>query len=467
MTMINIPAQPDTELLPTPSLPAEDSQPAQPGEGPNGLPTPSLPGSSVISFRCPLGYTPKVEPTVLKTAACEDPAITVIIPVFNVEDYLGECLDSILNQSVRNIEVICINDGSMDGSLELAEDEESADYSSRSTDPVRMYLKEIGKVPLLSADEEIRLAQAMSAGNAAKQELEDNEDLTDERRAELKLALKKGEKAKQSLAEANLRLVVSIAKRYVGRGMLFLDLIQEGNLGLIKAVEKFDYTKGYKFSTYATWWIRQAITRAIADQARTIRIPVHMVETINKVIRVSRQLLQELGIELLTYTKSIGPIEINPSAFDREAILSTPTCMPDYQASQKAETYLEQCMKNMDSAGGVIECRVTGLPAGLGEPVFDKLDACLAKAILSIGAIKAFEIGDGFRVSTSNGSLNNDAFVIENGKISKKTNHAGGILGGISDGSELILRAYVKPTPSIFSEQETINREGENVKIKI
>ena len=137
-------------------------------------------------------------------------------------------------------------------------------------DPVRMYLKEIGKVPLLSADEEIELAQRMEDGD---------------------------EDAKKRLAEANLRLVVSIAKRYVGRGMLFLDLIQEGNLGLIKAVEKFDYRKGYKFSTYATWWIRQAITRAIADQARTIRIPVHMVETINKLIRVSRQLLQELGRE--------------------------------------------------------------------------------------------------------------------------------------------------------------------------
>jgi RNA polymerase primary sigma factor len=139
-------------------------------------------------------------------------------------------------------------------------------------DPVRMYLKEIGKVPLLSGDEEIDLARRMEEGD---------------------------QEAKKSLAEANLRLVVSIAKRYVGRGMLFLDLIQEGNLGLIKAVEKFDYTKGYKFSTYATWWIRQAITRAIADQARTIRIPVHMVETINKLIRVSRQLLQEHGREPL------------------------------------------------------------------------------------------------------------------------------------------------------------------------
>ncbi|MCI8943152.1 MAG: RNA polymerase sigma factor RpoD [Oscillospiraceae bacterium] len=164
-------------------------------------------------------------------------------------------------------------------------------------DPVRMYLKEIGKVPLLSPEEEIDLAQKMSSGNLAQEQLDSAEEgsLSTEETAQLKALLKEGEKAKQKLAEANLRLVVSIAKRYVGRGMLFLDLIQEGNLGLIKAVEKFDYTKGYKFSTYATWWIRQAITRAIADQARTIRIPVHMVETINKVIRVSRQLLQELG----------------------------------------------------------------------------------------------------------------------------------------------------------------------------
>ena len=171
-------------------------------------------------------------------------------------------------------------------------------------DPVRMYLKEIGKVNLLSPDEEVQLAQDMGAGDAAKARLAEIEAaekkgepivLTPEEEKALKKDIKRGEAAKQRLAEANLRLVVSIAKRYVGRGMLFLDLIQEGNLGLIKAVEKFDYTKGYKFSTYATWWIRQAITRAIADQARTIRIPVHMVETINKVIRVSRQLLQELG----------------------------------------------------------------------------------------------------------------------------------------------------------------------------
>ena len=174
----------------------------------------------------------------------------------------------------ENIERIGIEIvGNMDEELEeIKAEEEEIDISVPEgisfDDPVRMYLKEIGKVPLLSADEEIELAQRMHDGDEA---------------------------AKKRLAEANLRLVVSIAKRYVGRGMLFLDLIQEGNLGLIKAVEKFDYHKGYKFSTYATWWIRQAITRAIADQARTIRIPVHMVETINKLIRVSRQLLQELG----------------------------------------------------------------------------------------------------------------------------------------------------------------------------
>ncbi len=175
-------------------------------------------------------------------------------------------------------------------------------------DPVRMYLKEIGKVPLLSAEDEIEFALKMEAGVVAQEKIailekrignvdEAEEAEIREEIKSLKEELEAGDEAKKRLAEANLRLVVSIAKRYVGRGMLFLDLIQEGNLGLIKAVEKFDHRKGFKFSTYATWWIRQAITRAIADQARTIRIPVHMVETINKLIRVSRQLLQELGRE--------------------------------------------------------------------------------------------------------------------------------------------------------------------------
>ena len=168
-------------------------------------------------------------------------------------------------------------------------------------DPVRMYLKEIGKVPLLTADQEVELATVMSAGREAEarvaQAEADGKTLPEAEMAELKKQIKAGEKAKQQLAEANLRLVVSIAKRYVGRGMLFLDLIQEGNLGLIKAVEKFDYTKGYKFSTYATWWIRQAITRAIADQARTIRIPVHMVETINRMRQATNQLVYQNGHE--------------------------------------------------------------------------------------------------------------------------------------------------------------------------
>ena len=191
----------------------------------------------------------------------------------------AEQFEQILDfMEAHNIDVLRISDDDDDDDIILSEEDEveveqidlSVPDGISIEDPVRMYLKEIGKVPLLSAEEEIELAKRMELGDMV---------------------------AKQRLAEANLRLVVSIAKRYVGRGMLFLDLIQEGNLGLIKAVEKFDYRKGYKFSTYATWWIRQAITRAIADQARTIRIPVHMVETINKLIRVSRQLLQELGRE--------------------------------------------------------------------------------------------------------------------------------------------------------------------------
>ena len=178
---------------------------------------------------------------------------------------------------------------------------EAANVTMLTGDPVRMYLKEIGKVPLLSAAEEIDLAMKIEAGVAAAAELdkaeEDGRELERREKRRLGRVEQVGIDAKQQLIEANLRLVVSIAKRYVGRGMLFLDLIQEGNLGLIRAVEKFDYTKGFKFSTYATWWIRQAITRAIADQARTIRIPVHMVETINKLVRIQRQLLQELGRE--------------------------------------------------------------------------------------------------------------------------------------------------------------------------
>ena len=184
-------------------------------------------------------------------------------------DYLEKNNIDVLKLQESDDDVLLPEDEDME-EIELDKIDLSVPDGVSIDDPVRMYLKEIGKVPLLTAEEEIELAKKMEQGD---------------------------QEAKKRLAEANLRLVVSIAKRYVGRGMLFLDLIQEGNLGLIKAVEKFDYRKGYKFSTYATWWIRQAITRAIADQARTIRIPVHMVETINKLIRVSRQLLQELGRE--------------------------------------------------------------------------------------------------------------------------------------------------------------------------
>ncbi len=166
-----------------------------------------------------------------------------------------------------------------------------------TNDPVRMYLKEIGKVSLLTAKDEVVLAKSIEAGELAIRDLEEHPDATKKEKRKLLITERQGMASKRKLVEANLRLVVSIAKRYVGRGMLFLDLIQEGNLGLIRAVEKFDYRKGYKFSTYATWWIRQAITRAIADQARTIRIPVHMVETINKLIRIQRQLLQDYGRE--------------------------------------------------------------------------------------------------------------------------------------------------------------------------
>ena len=231
----------------------------------------------------------------------------------------AEQFDKILDfLEANNIDVLRITDDDSDDEILLDVDDEdeievekidlSVPDGVSIEDPVRMYLKEIGKVPLLSAEEEIELAKNMEAGAVAKEKIailkSREENATEEELAEIKEEIKNlqkdldaGDEAKKRLAEANLRLVVSIAKRYVGRGMLFLDLIQEGNLGLIKAVEKFDYRKGYKFSTYATWWIRQAITRAIADQARTIRIPVHMVEMINKLIRVSRQLLQELGRE--------------------------------------------------------------------------------------------------------------------------------------------------------------------------
>ena len=231
------------------------------------------------------------------------------------EEKMEKVLDFL---EANKVDVLRISDGDDEDDDIILDDEDEVEVEKIDLsvpegvsveDPVRMYLKEIGKVPLLSADEEIELAQKMEAGSVAVEKIpllkerlaetgdeQEKEEIQAEIKA-LQLDVDRGSDAKKRLAEANLRLVVSIAKRYVGRGMLFLDLIQEGNLGLIKAVEKFDYRKGYKFSTYATWWIRQAITRAIADQARTIRIPVHMVETINKLIRARRTLTQELGRE--------------------------------------------------------------------------------------------------------------------------------------------------------------------------
>ncbi len=192
-------------------------------------------------------------------------------------------------------------------------------------------------------------------------------------------------------------------------------------------------------------------------------------ETIGRVAAgaIAAKVLSEFGIRLMAYTKSIGPITAAPANFDPDAIRETPTAMPDREASALAEKYLADCMSNYDSAGGVIECVIDGVPAGLGDPVFEKLDANLAKAVMSIGAVKAVEIGDGTEVSGRHGSANNDAFRLQNGRIVKATNHAGGILGGISDGSQIILRAHVKPTPSIFSPQDTVNRDGEEISISI
>ena len=192
-------------------------------------------------------------------------------------------------------------------------------------------------------------------------------------------------------------------------------------------------------------------------------------ETIGRVAAgaIAAKILGELGIEVLAYTRSIGPVTIDDAKFDRNIISQTPTCMPDAEASLRAEEYLQQCMQETDSAGGVVECVITGCRPGLGEPVFDKLNACLAKAIMSIGGVKALEMGDGFKVSTAKGSENNDSFYSSGSKIEKATNHSGGFLGGISDGSPIILRAHFKPTPSIFTEQETVNKNMENIQVNI
>lgn len=192
-------------------------------------------------------------------------------------------------------------------------------------------------------------------------------------------------------------------------------------------------------------------------------------ETIGRVAAgaIAAKILKQLGIEICAYTKAIGPVSIDMSRFEKEAITETPTAMPDRIASAQAESYLAACMMDKDSSGGIIECTITGMPTGIGEPVFDKLDARLGAAIMSIGAVKAFEIGDGTAVAAAKGSENNDSFYADENGVHKRTNHAGGILGGISDGDTITLRAYVKPTASIFQEQQTIGRDHENRTIRI
>lgn len=192
-------------------------------------------------------------------------------------------------------------------------------------------------------------------------------------------------------------------------------------------------------------------------------------ETIGRVAggAIASKILKSMGIEVFAYTSAIGDIVIDRENFDKEAVLTLPTAMPDRAANEKAMAYLEQARIKQDSVGGIMECRITGLPAGLGDTVFEKLDANLAKAIMSIGAVKAVEIGDGIKAASRYGSENNDCFYMEKDAVSKKTNHAGGILGGMSDGDEIVIKAYVKPTPSIFSTQETINKDHENINVQI
>lgn len=192
-------------------------------------------------------------------------------------------------------------------------------------------------------------------------------------------------------------------------------------------------------------------------------------ETLSRVAAgaVAKKILAELGIKICTYTHSIGKITINPANFDESEIFQNPLAMPDKEAAQKAAVFLDQCMAEEDSAGGIIECKVTGLPSGIGEPVFDKLDACLAKAIFSIGAVKGLEFGTGFACAYSYGSCNNDQFILDQGNISKATNHAGGVLGGISDGFPLVFRTALKPTPSIHKTQKTVTNTNQEIEINI
>jgi len=241
--------------------------------------------------------TPSIEQVADLVARGRERGITVddVAAAIDRSDLPADSMDRVVRiLGEQGVEVLESHSGHEDSARVDGDD---VSRRAPTSDLVRIYLREIGRVPLLTAEEEVELAKSIEAGLFAEEKVARAAIISPGERTDLELLARDGVRAKQRLIEANLRLVVSIAKRYVGRGMLFLDLIQEGNLGLIRAVEKFDYTKGYKFSTYATWWIRQAITRAIADQARTIRIPVHMVETINKLVRVQRQLHQDLGRE--------------------------------------------------------------------------------------------------------------------------------------------------------------------------
>ncbi|MGD8623082.1 MAG: RNA polymerase sigma factor RpoD [Anaerolineae bacterium] len=254
---------------------------------------------------------------------------------------------------------------------------ELSDSFDPSSDPVRMYLREIGKVSLLTAADEVRLATAIEKGDEAKQKIAEATDLSEEEITDLQIVVHKGNAARRHLAEANLRLVVSVAKRYMGRGMSFLDLIQEGNIGLLKAVEKFDYTMGYKFSTYATWWIRQAISRAIADQARTIRIPVHMVETISHLIRTQRRLQQELGRDPAPEDIALDPdmeSAVGLDEEDRDAIL---------EARERKERLDPILARKLRRAANRVEqiIRISQEPMSLETPVGTEEDSYLGDFI--------------------------------------------------------------------------------------
>jgi RNA polymerase primary sigma factor len=272
--------------------------------------------------------------------------------VLAAADVPGDALDGVLtvlnDAGVEIIEPGDELDAAEKDEARLRKDEEAAAKSPGSSDAVRMYLKEIGKVRLLSAEDEVDLAKRVEAGLFASEKLLTGTEVPASLRRDLEAVEYDGTVAKRKLVEANLRLVVSIAKRYVGRGMLFLDLIQEGNLGLIRAVEKFDYTKGYKFSTYATWWIRQAITRAIADQARTIRVPVHMVETINKLVRVQRQMLQELGRDP-TPEELATALDLTPKkVLEIQKISQEPVSL-DTPVGQESDSHLGDFIEDSDA----------------------------------------------------------------------------------------------------------------------